>query len=103
MAQASSEEKTDKKSQSDMNQLKYIFLRYEVRGRVQGVFFRWCTQNRAAKHPDVGNNQIVGWVQNTKRGTVIGEAYAQSNRIDKLYVYFHAIFHDNNSVLFMYK
>lgn len=39
---------------------------FEVYGKVQGVLFRKHLQEMAK------NNGCVGWVQNTKRGTVIG-------------------------------
>ncbi|KAF8068196.1 ACYP1 [Scenedesmus sp. PABB004] len=42
-------------------------FRFEVSGRVQGVYFRNHTVDRArALH-------LVGWVANTRRGTVVGE------------------------------
>lgn len=43
-------------------------IRFVVRGRVQGVGFRWATRN-AAKAAGV-----VGWVQNQRDGSVTGEA-----------------------------
>lgn len=39
---------------------------FEVRGRVQGVFFRACTQEKAKS---LG---LVGWVMNTPQATVKG-------------------------------
>ena len=41
--------------------------RFEVSGKVQGVYFRAYTQKQAKK---LG---LVGWCMNTERGTVIGE------------------------------
>lgn len=61
-----------------MAQLKHIHLRFEVKGKVQGVFFRKCTENAANK---LG---LVGWVQNTPRGTVIGEAQGDSQKIESM-------------------
>ena len=43
--------------------------------RVQGVFFRKCTKDKA----DTLN--LVGWVQNTNRKTVIGEAQGKPDQI----------------------
>ena len=64
--------------QPNMAQLKHIHLRFEVKGKVQGVFFRNCTKNAANK---LG---LVGWVQNTPRGTVIGEAQGDSQQIESM-------------------
>ena len=55
--------------------VKYIHLRFEVTGKVQGVFFRACTKSQADKL------NLVGWVQNTKRKTVIGEAQGTKDQI----------------------
>ena len=54
---------------------KLIHLRYEVTGKVQGVFFRKCTKDQADKL------KLVGWVQNTLRKTVIGEAQGTNQQI----------------------
>lgn len=43
-------------------------FRFEVHGRVQGVWFRRSTQRQADELA------CFGWVQNTARGTVVGEA-----------------------------
>lgn len=43
---------------------------FTVRGRVQGVGFRWFTQRAAAAHG------VGGWVRNEPDGTVHGEAEA---------------------------
>eukprot|EP01084_Bolivina_argentea_P232075 391217_1 len=53
----------------------FIHLRFEVSGRVQGVFFRKCTKDAAKKL------KLVGWVQNTPRRTVIGEAQGPKSQI----------------------
>eukprot|EP00475_Leptophrys_vorax_P003146 TRINITY_DN11821_c0_g1_i2.p1 TRINITY_DN11821_c0_g1~~TRINITY_DN11821_c0_g1_i2.p1 ORF type:complete len:113 (-),score=34.11 TRINITY_DN11821_c0_g1_i2:199-537(-) len=53
----------------------YRSFRYEVFGRVQGVFFRKYTQKEAIR---LG---IVGWVRNTPEGTVEGEA---QGRVDQM-------------------
>ena len=47
---------------------RFYGIRYEVFGRVQGVWFRKTTQEMADKLA------CFGWVQNTIRGTVVGEA-----------------------------
>ena len=58
--------------------VKLTHLRYEVSGKVQGVFFRKCTKRKA---DELG---LVGWVQNTARKTVIGEAQGTSDKIESL-------------------
>eukprot|EP01083_Nonionella_stella_P265689 899717_1 len=58
--------------------LKYIHLRFEVTGKVQQVFFRKCTYDQATKL------KLVGWVQNTKRKTVIGEAQGTKEQIEEM-------------------
>ncbi|CAG9330522.1 unnamed protein product [Blepharisma stoltei] len=52
-------------------------IRYEVFGHVQGVFFRKYTKTQAQK---LG---LTGWVENTPRGTVIGEAEGPSDKIEE--------------------
>ena len=47
---------------------RFYGIRYEVFGKVQGVWFRKTTQEMADKLA------CFGWVQNTYRGTVVGEA-----------------------------
>jgi acylphosphatase len=46
---------------------KLLSYDYEVFGVVQGVFFRKYTQTEAKKL------KLVGWVQNTRNDTVIGQ------------------------------
>lgn len=41
-------------------------VHFEVFGKVQGVFFRKNTRKQARSHG------VVGWVENTPRGTVTG-------------------------------
>ena len=43
-------------------------LKFEVHGKVQGVWFRRSTREKADELA------CFGWVQNTARGTVVGEA-----------------------------
>lgn len=47
---------------------RFYGFRFEVHGRVQGVWFRKHTQQKADELA------CFGWVQNTKHGTVVGEA-----------------------------
>jgi len=53
-------------------------MKYEVFGKVQGVYFRKHTKETA------DNLGIVGWVTNTERGTVVGEAVGDDSNIKKL-------------------
>mmetsp|Transcript_17598 Transcript_17598/g.26494 ORF Transcript_17598/g.26494 Transcript_17598/m.26494 type:complete len:169 (+) Transcript_17598:58-564(+) len=65
----------------EYNITRYITMKFEVFGRVQGVFFRKYTK---AKAEELG---LTGWCRNTPRGTVQGEfEYALSsngNNIDE--------------------
>ncbi|XP_020912031.1 acylphosphatase-1-like [Exaiptasia diaphana] len=49
---------------------------FEVFGRVQGVFFRKYTRLKAKEL------NLVGWVKNTKRNTVIGQMQGEPSGID---------------------
>ncbi|CCG81960.1 protein of unknown function [Taphrina deformans PYCC 5710] len=53
-------------------------IKYEVFGKVQGVGFRATTQD-LAQH--IGS--LTGYVRNTDRDTVEGEAQGTSARLDK--------------------
>ena len=54
---------------------------FEVHGRVQGVFFRACTQEKAK------NLGLVGWVMNTPRDTVKGVIQIEDrSKLDKMMV-----------------
>jgi acylphosphatase len=59
----------------------YITTKFEVYGKVQGVFFRKSTKQKA---DELG---IWGWVRNTSRGTVEGEfeyvIQSTNNEIDE--------------------
>ena len=55
-----------------------IKLKYEIFGKVQGVFFRKYTKKKA---DPLG---IFGWVQNTVNNTVIGEIEGKSNDIQRM-------------------
>jgi acylphosphatase len=50
-------------------------MAFRVRGRVQGVGFRWFVQNSAAVH------DLSGWVRNEADGTVSGEAQGSQARL----------------------
>jgi acylphosphatase len=51
--------------------------RYRISGRVQGVGFRWFTQNAAA-----GEN-IHGWVRNLPDGRVEAAAEGEADALDR--------------------
>ncbi|XP_015720586.1 acylphosphatase-1 [Coturnix japonica] len=55
-----------------------VSVDYEVWGRVQGVFFRKYTQSEAKR---LG---LVGWVQNTRHGTVQGQAQGPAGSVREL-------------------
>nr|XP_004455230.2 acylphosphatase-1 [Dasypus novemcinctus] len=52
-----------------------ISVDYEIFGKVQGVFFRKYTQAEGKK---LG---LVGWVQNTDRGTVQGQLQGPTSKV----------------------
>ncbi|XP_042636952.1 acylphosphatase-1 [Orycteropus afer afer] len=52
-----------------------ISVDYEIFGKVQGVFFRKYTQAEGKK---LG---LVGWVQNTDRGTVRGQLQGPTSKV----------------------
>ena len=54
-----------------------IRIKYEVFGKVQGVFFRKYTKKEADK---LG---ISGWVMNTDKGTVVGVAEGTKETISQ--------------------
>jgi len=53
-------------------------IKFEVFGKVQGVYFRAYTQKKAKEL------QLVGWVLNTERNTVLGEAQGQKTKIQEM-------------------
>ena len=54
-----------------------IRIKYEVFGKVQGVFFRKYTKKEADK---LG---LFGWVMNTDKGTVVGVAEGTEDNISQ--------------------
>ena len=52
-------------------------LGFEIHGKVQGVFFRKHTQAEAAR---LG---LRGWCENTRAGTVRGEAHGDAGALEK--------------------
>ncbi|PFH37915.1 acylphosphatase family protein [Besnoitia besnoiti] len=55
-----------------------VSVKFEVHGRVQGVFFRAHTQEQAQQ---MG---LTGWVQNMPGGTVMGEVQGSSGHVEKM-------------------
>ncbi|XP_019404842.1 PREDICTED: acylphosphatase-2 isoform X1 [Crocodylus porosus] len=51
---------------------------YEVFGRVQGVCFRMYTEDEARK---LG---VVGWVKNTRQGTVTGQVQGPEDKVNAM-------------------
>ncbi|KAM4695315.1 acylphosphatase-2 [Discoglossus pictus] len=51
---------------------------YEVFGRVQGVCFRMYTEDEARK---IG---VVGWVKNTRQGTVTGQVQGPEDKVNSM-------------------
>ncbi|XP_055484723.1 acylphosphatase-2 [Psammomys obesus] len=51
---------------------------YEVFGRVQGVCFRMYTEGEAKKRG------VVGWVKNTRTGTVTGQVQGPEEKVDSM-------------------
>ncbi|KAE8600777.1 hypothetical protein XENTR_v10013405 [Xenopus tropicalis] len=51
---------------------------YEVFGRVQGVCFRMYTEDEARK---LG---VVGWVKNTRQGTVTGQVQGPEDKVNSM-------------------
>lgn len=51
---------------------------YEISGQVQGVCFRMYTEDQARK---LG---VVGWVRNTRRGTVDGQVQGKAELVESM-------------------
>ncbi|XP_067421249.1 acylphosphatase-2 isoform X4 [Emydura macquarii macquarii] len=52
---------------------------YEVFGRVQGVCFRMYTEDEARK------KGVVGWVKNTRQGTVTGQVQGPEDKVNAMH------------------
>ncbi|CAB4473137.1 unnamed protein product [Rhizophagus irregularis] len=55
---------------------RFVSLYYEVFGKVQGVWFRKYTKDKA------NELKLVGYVKNTERGTVSGIAQGEREKIE---------------------
>ncbi|XP_075123670.1 acylphosphatase-2 isoform X2 [Leptodactylus fuscus] len=58
---------------------------YEVFGRVQGVCFRMYTEDEARK---LG---VVGWVRNTRQGTVEGQVQGSEEKVNSICISFRGV------------
>ena len=56
---------------------------FRVTGRVQGVFFRACTRDAAL---EIG---VTGWVRNARDGSVEGEAFGETEELDRFIAWLH--------------
>ena len=56
-------------------------ISFEISGKVQGVFFRKFTQAEAQKL------KLRGWCENTRQGTVRGEAHGDAAALEKFKVW----------------
>jgi len=56
---------------------------FRVTGRVQGVFFRACTRDAAL---EIG---VAGWVRNSPDGSVEGEAFGETDRLERFIAWLH--------------
>ncbi|XP_069787524.1 acylphosphatase-2-like isoform X3 [Narcine bancroftii] len=55
---------------------RFLSVDYEISGRVQGVCFRMYTEEHARK---LG---VVGWVRNTRKGTVDGQVQGKEELVE---------------------
>eukprot|EP00058_Branchiostoma_floridae_P013631 XP_002599119.1 hypothetical protein BRAFLDRAFT_224986 [Branchiostoma floridae] len=55
-----------------------VSVEYEIHGNVQGVFFRAYTEEQASR---LG---LVGWVRNTRRGTVDGVVQGRREQVKQM-------------------
>ncbi|KAL1924312.1 uncharacterized protein VTP21DRAFT_7347 [Calcarisporiella thermophila] len=60
-----------------LSMTKLVSLKFEVFGRVQGVFFRKYAVGKARGY------KLVGWVRNTSRDTVEGVAQGEHKKIQE--------------------
>ncbi|XP_066287647.1 acylphosphatase-2-like isoform X2 [Branchiostoma lanceolatum] len=58
--------------------MSYTSVDFEVHGRVQGVCFRMYTEDEARK---LG---VVGWVRNTRQGTVDGQVQGPTDKVQRM-------------------
>ena len=65
-------------TESRMAAAKLLHVDFEVFGRVQGVFFRKYTQQKAKS---IG---VRGWIRNTKQNTVHGELEGETSTIETM-------------------
>ena len=61
-----------------MSATKLLHLEFEVFGRVQGVFFRKYTQQKAKS---IG---VRGWIRNTEKNTVQGELEGTTDIVENM-------------------
>ena len=64
-----------------MASVKLLHLEFEVFGRVQGVFFRKYTQQKAK------SINVRGWIRNTEKRTVEGELEGTSETIEAMKIW----------------
>ncbi|XP_054759716.1 acylphosphatase-2-like [Lytechinus pictus] len=63
------------RASASTKQIIWRSIDFEIFGKVQGVFFRRDTRRKAREL------FLTGWVQNTNKGTVIGQAQGQEDKI----------------------
>lgn len=63
--------------------MKTIRVHVTVEGRVQGVFFRACTRDEAAR---LG---LAGWVRNRADGSVEAEIEGEAGAVEKMVQWLH--------------
>ena len=68
-------------SKQAMATVKLLHLEFEVFGRVQGVFFRKYTQQKAK------SINVRGWIRNTEKRTVEGELEGTNETIEAMKIW----------------
>ncbi|XP_071962360.1 acylphosphatase-1-like [Antedon mediterranea] len=63
------------------DQKAYVSVNFEIHGKVQGVFFRKNTRRTAQKHG------LVGWVRNTRHGTVEGQVQGYKEQVNEMKIW----------------
>ncbi|KAI8498669.1 Acylphosphatase-1 [Branchiostoma belcheri] len=76
MGLTASQEQSEEQQCADMPNL--VSVEYEIHGNVQGVFFRAYTEEQASR---LG---LVGWVRNTRRGTVEGVVQGKRELVQQM-------------------